>query len=368
MIDLAERGMLPDWLIRLGIRRLLARRLRDIDHVTPESHAQQTADLIESLRRGPITTDIISANEQHYEVPADFFRSVLGTRLKYSCCHFPDGVANLDEAEERMLDLVCQRAEVGDGMHILDLGCGWGSLTLWLASRYPAATITALSNSHAQRQYIERQCRDLNLHNVRVVTGDVGQTEQLASAHGRPFDRILSVEMFEHVRNHDLLMRRLSRWLAPDGKLFVHIFCHRDTTYLFEDDGPTNWMTREFFSGGLMPADDLLLRYQEDFSIDQQWRVSGLHYARTCDEWLQRLDDNILRAELALTEGGGVVKPSVMLQRWRIFFMACAELFGYRGGNEWYISHYLFSNRRLTSTASTPATGIVLGAPVNLPR
>ncbi|MEZ6071556.1 MAG: cyclopropane-fatty-acyl-phospholipid synthase family protein [Pirellulales bacterium] len=371
VIRLAEQQLLPDWLIRWGIRRLLAQRIRQITHETPEARSKDAADMQKALSASPITTDVTTANDQHYEVPPEFFRSVLGTRLKYSCCLFPRGSESLDEAEEQMLELVCRRAQLFDGMHILDLGCGWGSLTLWLASHYPRAVVTALSNSSSQRQYIEKQCREAGLNNVRVFTGDIGTTEYLSSTAGRRFDRIVSVEMFEHVRNHGTLLQRLSNWLTPDGKLFVHIFCHRDTTYLFENDGPTSWMTRQFFAGGMMPADDLLLRYPDDVFLERQWRVSGLQYARTCEHWLHRLDTNRPQVELLFDHlsgnGRGDAGGKVLVQRWRMFFMACAELFRYQGGNEWYVSHYLFKNRQSATPQSHPSSVTAHGRPLTLP-
>ena len=340
LIDLAERAILPDWLIRVGIRRLLATRLREEarrDHGSPGEALRQ---FVEELRRSPIAIATDAANEQHYEVPAEFFQRVLGPRLKYSSCFWPQPSTTLAEAEDAMLGLFCQRARIADGMEVLELGCGWGSLCLWLAQCYPRCQIMAMSNSRTQRELIESRCRDLRLDNVEVVTANVADFGTQ-----RRFDRVVSVEMFEHVRNYEELLRRIATWLKPGGKLMVHIFCHARYAYSFETEGASNWMGRHFFTGGIMPSDDLLLHFQRDLLLEERWRFSGTHYARTLEAWLARCDhqrSDLLRLfEAAL----GPKDAARQLQRWRMFFMACAELFNYRGGNEWLVSHYLFSKR-----------------------
>jgi cyclopropane-fatty-acyl-phospholipid synthase len=338
LIGFAERGMLPDFLVRLGIRRLCAQRLR-------EERAGDMAAAWERQRRrrdelcaSPVAIHTDAANAQHYELPPRFFELCLGKRLKYSSGYFPPGVESLDAAEEAMLALYAERAQLTDGQEILELGCGWGSLTLWMAERFPHSRITAVSNSRPQREFIESRCGDRGLHNVHVITADVNRLRLDANR----FDRVVSIEMFEHMRNYDTLLGRIASWLRPSGKLFVHIFCHRELLYPFETDGNENWMGRHFFTGGLMPAADTLLWFQHDLRIEEQWRLAGTHYEKTANAWLANQDahrDEIL-AVLAPTYGADT---RVWYQRWRMFWMACAELFGYRGGNEWLVAHFRFA-------------------------
>lgn len=335
-IALAESGMLPDQLIRLGIRQLLAKRLRGLPNEA-EQKGHQTR-IIELLSQDALAVKTQVANEQHYEVPAAFFKQVLGERLKYSCCYFESESTPLKVAEESMLGLTCQRATLADGQRILELGCGWGSLTLWMAEQYPTAEITAISNSRSQREFIEQRLVERGLNNVQVVTQDVNkfQTDQ-------KYDRVVSVEMFEHLRNYQELFYRISKWLSPTGLLFVHVFCHRHSAYLFEEHGSDNWMGRHFFTGGTMPSTDLFSHFQRDMRIQQQWEISGLHYWRTCEAWLANLDRNHNELLGIFKKQASRPKASVVLQRWRMFMMACAELFRYHDGKEWFVSHYLFS-------------------------
>ncbi len=343
LVKLAERGVLPDGLIRFGIRRLLAERLKN--EATAHHHGQpngqsQRERFLEYLRESSIAIETDAANEQHYEVSSEFFERVLGPRMKYSCCLFDGPDTRLEEAERAMLAVTCRRAELQDGMSILDLGCGWGSLSLWIAEHFPNCRITALSNSAGQREFIESRCRSLGLRNVRVVTANVDEfdTEE-------QFDRICSIEMFEHVRNYEQLMTNIARWLSPCGKLFVHIFCHQEFAYPFTTDRKNDWMGRHFFTGGVMPSEDLLLEFQQELEIEQQWKVSGMHYARTLEGWLTNLDRNRLLARQSLHALNG--SANLAIQRWRMFFMACAELFAYRGGDEWYVAHYRFGRREI---------------------
>ncbi|MDS4019849.1 MAG: cyclopropane-fatty-acyl-phospholipid synthase family protein [Candidatus Competibacter sp.] len=336
-IELMERGYVPDWLTRIGIRRLLGERLRAEDVGDDRAREATLARLIAELRDGPIALHAGAANEQHYEVPADFFRRVLGPRLKYSSCWWPDEVKDLETAEAAMLALTCERAELGFDQDILELGCGWGPLTLWMAEFYPDSRIVAVSNSSSQREFIEEQCRARALPNVRVITADMNDFHT-----DRRFDRVVSVEMFEHMRNYRELMGRIHAWLKPGGKLFVHIFTHRRLAYPFETEGEDNWMGRYFFTGGLMPSRDLLPRFQGDLRLEEQWHFNGRHYQRTLEAWLANQDRHRKEILALFRATYGPEQAERWFQRWRVFFMACAELFGYRNGEEWGVSHYRF--------------------------
>lgn len=340
LLTLAERGLLPDALIRLGIRRLCAQRLHEERGGGLEAQTDRFEGRIQELRQSPIAIHTESANAQHYELPIAFFEQVLGPRLKYSACYYPRGTERLAEAEEAMLGLYERRADLADGQDILELGCGWGSLTLWMAERYPHAHITAVSNSHSQRLHIEAQCLRRALSNVRVLTCDINAL-QLEPAR---FDRCLSVEMFEHLRNYEAVMGRIAAWLRPGGTLFVHLFAHRTLMYPFETRGAANWLGRHFFTGGLMPAADTLLRFQRDLALDRRWLIDGTHYQRTANHWLERQDER--RDEvLATLRGAYGAHAQLWFHRWRLFWMACAELFGYGQGHEWLIAHYRFIRR-----------------------
>ncbi|NID06599.1 class I SAM-dependent methyltransferase [Luteibacter jiangsuensis] len=338
LLGMAERGHLPDALLRQGIRRLCAQRLREERDGGLEAQSARYAERISMLRSSPLAVHTDEANAQHYELPPAFFELCLGKRLKYSGCYYPRGDETLDQAEEAMLELYGERAELADGQSILELGCGWGSLTLWMAQRYPHARITAVSNSSSQREHIEGQCRARGLANVRVITCDVN-TLELDPAQ---FDRCVSVEMFEHMRNYDMLMRRIALWLRPGGKLFVHIFAHRTLMYPFETQGDDNWMGRHFFTGGLMPASDTLLWFQSVLHIEQRWHVDGTHYQRTANHWLANQDARREQVMHVLSQAYGAKSASLWFQRWRMFWMSCAELFGYADGQEWLVAHYRF--------------------------
>jgi cyclopropane-fatty-acyl-phospholipid synthase len=337
LLGLAERGWLPDALVRLGIRRSCAERLREESAGGVEAQSRRAAERLAALRASPLAVHTDAANAQHYELPPAFFRLCLGARLKYSSCLYPRGDETLDQAEDAMLALTCERAGLADGQDILELGCGWGSLTLWMAARLPGSRITAVSNSRPQREHIEARCRVLGLSNVRVVTCDVNRLELDAGA----FDRIVSVEMFEHLRNYEQLFSRLHAWLRPGGALFVHVFCHRTLLYPFETQGAGNWMGRHFFTGGQMPAADTLLHFQGPLAIEERWLVDGRHYARTANHWLRNQDTHRDAVMAVLREAYGEAAP-LWFQRWRMFWMACAELFAFDGGRQWGVAHYRF--------------------------
>ena len=344
-INWTESGLIPDTVIRRGIRRLLRQRLEAIraDDVEHADATQRT--FVAMMERSPVALVPDLANEQHYEVPAAFFDEVLGFHRKYSCCYWPRGIGSLDDAEQAALELTCERARIADGMRVLDLGCGWGSFSLFVAERYPACEVTAVSNSSSQRAFILEQARSRGLDNLRVIVADMNDFDI-----DETFDRVVSIEMFEHMRNYAILFERISGWLGEQGLFFMHIFVHRATPYEFVDSGPGDWMSRHFFSGGIMPSDDLPLFFQQHLSIRERWRWGGDHYAKTCNAWLENMDRRRARVVpvFAATYGDDAAK---WWMRWRMFFMACAELFAYRDGQEWYVAHYLFGR------SDTPAAG-----------
>ncbi|MFC5577275.1 SAM-dependent methyltransferase [Lysobacter niabensis] len=340
LLGLAERGVLPDALIRLGIRRLCADRLEAESAGGLSAQSSRFAARIAELRQSPVAIHTDAANRQHYELPPAFFAHCLGPRLKYSSCYYPNGNESLAQAEEAMLALYGERAALADGQDILELGCGWGALTLWMAQRYPHARITAVSNSRPQRSFILGRCHELGIHNVQVLTCDVNE---LGFSTER-FDRCVSIEMFEHMRNYEALLSRIAGWLRPGGNLFVHIFCHRQLLYPFDTAGTDNWMGRHFFTGGLMPSADTLAFFQRDLQLERRWLIDGTHYQRTANHWLERQDANREQLLPVARETYGDA-AALWFQRWRMFWMACAELFGYENGQQWGVAHYCFSRR-----------------------
>lgn len=333
-IRMTESGFMPDFAIRAGIRRLCRERLIE------EFHRHDVAGFAARMRAGEVAPVPRKANEQHYELPPAFFGHVLGKHRKYSSCFWPEGCASLDEAEAHALTQTCERAQLADGHDILELGCGWGSLTLWMAAHYPNSRITAVSNSAPQRRYIESQLAARNLNNVRVLTDDMNRFQAPAQ-----YDRIVSVEMFEHMRNYQELLARVAGWMKPDARLFIHIFCHRKYAYEFETGGEHNWMGRYFFTGGIMPSFDIFRHFTDHVSVEQDWQWDGTHYQKTAEAWLANLDanTNAILPILERTYGDG--ESDRWYHRWRVFFLSCAELFGYDHGKEWMVGHYRFSKR-----------------------
>ena len=339
LIELAEKGIVPDYFIRQGIVRNCENRLNNENVSNTEKISSKKQIWIEQMKESPIALVPEKANEQHYEVPPAFFENVLGKHLKYSSGYWPDGVNSLDESEESMLELSFERAQLANGDSILELGCGWGSLTCYMASKLPNSKIIAVSNSKDQKEHILNRCKNQGLDNIEVITADMNDFET-----ENKYDRVVSIEMFEHMRNYKKLLSKISSWLNDDGKLFIHIFTHQSVVYPFENQGEADWMAREFFSGGMMPSHDLLLHFQDDLIIEDVWRMSGTHYEKTSLAWVNKMDANkhsIMK--IFLKTYGDDAK--LWFQRWRIFFMSCEKLFGYNNGSEWGVSHYRFNKR-----------------------
>ena len=342
-VNWVEQGLVPDRVIRLGIRRLLKARLAELRSGDAVAVAQLTQSFVDELRAAPLALLPEKANEQHYEVPAAFFGAVLGSHRKYSSCFWGEGenaVHTLAQAEAAALQATCERAVLADGQEVLELGCGWGSLSLWMAERFRGSRITALSNSHSQREYIEAQAAQRGLTNLTVITRDINEfdTEQR-------FDRVVSVEMFEHLRNWPQAFGRVARWLNADGRFFMHVFAHREAPYAFVERDASDWMSKHFFSGGMMPSDDLALHCQDDLRLLRRWRWDGTHYERTSEAWLRNMDDQRDTLMPLFEQTYGREEAGVWWMRWRLFFMSVAELFGYDDGQQWWVSHYLFQKR-----------------------
>ena len=337
--SILEKEIVPEWLIRQGIRNMLARKVREITIDDVEERQAREIAFVQDLKQRPIAIKTKKANEQHYEVPTEFFLKVLGPHMKYSCALFENGTQTLQEAEVQMLELTCRRAELSDGKKILELGCGWGSLSLFMAEKFKNSHITAVSNSSTQKQYIDEQAKLRNIENLQVITQDMNDFDTCET-----FDRIVSVEMFEHLKNYREMFYRVSKWMQPDARFFLHIFTHHRYAYHYENIDGTDWLTEYFFQGGMMPSNDLVLHFQEHLELEKHWCVSGTHYQRTSECWLARMKENRSEIEPILAQTYGDSNVTRWWVYWQLFFLACAELWGYKNGNEWLVSHYLFKN------------------------
>jgi cyclopropane-fatty-acyl-phospholipid synthase len=341
---LIDRGLVPKPLLRRGVRMVLRERLAEQHAIYAGGRTEALARFVEHMRASPIALVPGKANEQHYEVPAEFYELVLGARRKYSSAWYDGPHVDLDEAERSMLARTVERAMIAEGMDVLELGCGWGSLTLYMAERFPGSRIVAVSNSASQRRHIEATAAALGLDNVTIMTADMNAFEI-----DRRFDRVVSVEMFEHMRNWERLLARVRGWLRDDGMFFQHVFAHREYVYAFEDRGPSDWLTRHFFGGGMMPCHDLLDHLQIPFTVEQRWLVEGTHYGRTAEHWLDNLEARRDRVLAVFAATYGAAQAELWFQRWRLFFLACAEMFAYANGTEWFVSHNLLRPRSVGS-------------------
>ena len=335
-----EKNLIPDFLIRIKIRQLLQERLRDENKGSEEENKKHLLNLVEELIISPIAVETKSANEQHYEVPTEFYKLVLGKHLKYSSCFYKEGVTDLDIAERDMLELTCERAELKNGMDILELGCGWGSLSLFMAEKFPNSNITAVSNSKTQKIFIDGETKKRNISNLTIITADMN-----SFSIEKKFDRVVSIEMFEHMRNYKELMMRISSWLKENGKLFVHIFTHKTFAYKFEEKDESDWMSKYFFTGGIMPSNDLLFYFNEHLIKEYFWIANGIHYSKTSEAWLKNMDENKNEIISIFEKPYGKENAMKWFVYWRIFFMSCAELWGFNNGNEWMVCHYLFKKK-----------------------
>lgn len=340
MLDvLLAKAPIPDAILRFGIKRLISDKKREVGDIFNKDHEAQLRKYADNLKTLPIAIETDKANEQHYEVPAEFYLLSLGKHLKYSCCSW-EQATNLDDAEKEMLEKYIERAQIADDQDILDLGCGWGSFSLYAATRFPKSNFTAVSNSSSQKEYIDNKAKELGLANLKVITANVVHFE----AEGK-FDRVVSIEMMEHMKNYQLLFEKISRWLKDDGKMFVHIFTHNKGAYPFEVKDQTDWMSKYFFSGGMMPADKLFYHFQDDLKIVDHWKVDGIHYEKTSYAWLQNMDKNKKRILELFEETYGKGEGMKWFRYWRIFYMACEELWAFDNGKEWIVSHYLFEKK-----------------------
>lgn len=345
---LVEKSLLPDFLLRIGIRRLLSKRLRELPLGHVSSQVQYINDFVKMMNQSPVAVETQKANEQHYEVPTSFFQLVLGKHMKYSSCFWGENLEChfLNEAEKMMLDLTIKRAQIQDGDRILELGCGWGSLSLYMAEKFPMSKIMAISNSKSQKKHIDEQAqkrglRNLSVQTINMIDCDFSQVEN-------KFNKVISIEMFEHMRNFNVLFERISHWTTDDAFFFLHIFVHKSVPYLFEVKDESDWMSKYFFSGGMMPHFYMPYHFSQFFQVIHSWGVSGLQYKKTSDAWLKNMDLNqgVIYKMFKETykDKGEALK---WWSYWRIFFLSCSELWGYRKGNEWMVGHYLMKKKSI---------------------
>lgn len=340
-LKLVEAGLVPDPIIRRGIHKIDSDHLKKYRSKSPEELGAELNALIRDMKNSPMALYTDEANRQHYELPAEFFVKVLGKHLKYSCCLYEGENDSLDGAEEKMLELTCKRAGVTDGMKILDLGCGWGSLSLYIAENYKDCEILSVSNSRIQGEFIRKRLKEKEIDSVTVKTADINDFRT-----GDRFDRIISIEMFEHLRNYCLLFNRIRSWLTDEGRLFFHIFVHREYASIFEQEDEDDWIAQYFFTGGLMPSVALPLYFQEDMVLEKSWLVGGMHYHYTAEHWLRNMDSQKEEIIPIMKSVYGEKDAMLWFRRWRIFFIACSELWGYDKGREWMVCHYLMKRGR----------------------
>jgi cyclopropane-fatty-acyl-phospholipid synthase len=331
-VKYAERGFLPMWLIRIGIRQRLRKRLE----MEAGTDSEKKQHFINLLKNSPIAIATDAANEQHYELPSEFFELFMGEHMKYSSGYWPQDNMTLDESEEAALSLVAERSQLAPGQKVLELGCGWGSFSLWAAAKYPTSSFLAVSNSRSQAEYIRNKAESNDIHNLEVVTADMNDF----AAPGL-YDRVVSIEMFEHMRNYEKLLEKVAKWMNKNALLFVHIFSHKDHAYSYESADKDDWMANYFFTGGIMPSHDLLSYFDKDLKITQSWLLNGRHYHKTLESWLDRFNQALDDIRKIFGETYGQKNADVWIWRWRLFFLACSELFAINEGNEWGVSHYL---------------------------
>jgi len=331
---LLARGLIPDWILRRGVRSQGKERLNMMNKV---DSTKEYSKFINEASTGNIAVNTDDANNQHYEVDSEFFKYCLGKNLKYSCCFWDENTLDLDAAEDNMLEIYSERAQITDGMNILDIGCGWGSLSLFLAQKYPKSEITGVSNSSSQKIFIDSVASERNISNLNIITRDINdfRTEE-------KYDRILSIEMFEHTKNTKKLMNLINDWLNPNGLFFMHVFAHKENPYYFDRDQKNAWMAKYFFTGGMMPNHNLFKDLKSNLEYQKSWMLSGEHYERTSNAWLDKMDQNKIKILSLFERSNSSSVAKRKFHFWRLFYIACAEIFGYDNGNEWVVSHHLF--------------------------
>lgn len=337
---LIAKGWMPDFMIRSRLRNRLTKKIHEESKKGVTQGPNRILDFVDELKRAPISTPPDTSDERSAELPSRFFETILGKSMKYSAGYWREGVVNLDLSESDMLETTMWRAELADGQRILELGCGWGSLSLLMAYRFPGSHVTAVTKSRLQKEFIEQKAAEREVKNLTVVSADMNEYETTEK-----FDRVVSIEMFEHMRNYERLLNKISNWLKDDGKLFVHLFCHKKYAYYQDPQDRKNWVARYFFKGGIMPSENLLLYFDDKFQIENRWKIPGTHYQKTCHAWLERMDKNKEQVLEIFKEVYGSKEAKRWMSYWRVFFMSCEELFGFKGGDEWYVTHYLLKKK-----------------------